>query len=77
MNSDQSFRLASEAAEREIDTVTSGMSSRLASSNPGRNIFAATKMRARIPAEFGAIRTEPGNLCLRKTAWWGWEDSNF
>ena len=26
---------------------------------------------------FGAIRTELGNLCLRKTAWWGWEDSNF
>ena len=24
-----------------------------------------------------AIRNEPGNLCLRKTAWWGWEDSNF
>ena len=26
---------------------------------------------------FGAIRTELGNLCLRKTAWWGWEDSNL
>jgi hypothetical protein len=26
---------------------------------------------------FGAIRAELGNLCLRKTAWWGWEDSNF
>jgi hypothetical protein len=26
---------------------------------------------------FGAIRTELGNLCLRKTTWWGWEDSNF
>ena len=25
----------------------------------------------------GAIRIEPGNLCLRKTAWWGWEDSNL
>jgi hypothetical protein len=24
-----------------------------------------------------AIRTEPGNLRLRKTAWWGWKDSNF
>ena len=23
--------------------------------------------------QFGAIRTEPGNLCLRETAWWGWE----
>jgi hypothetical protein len=23
------------------------------------------------------IRNEPGNLCLRETAWWGWEDSNF
>jgi DNA invertase Pin-like site-specific DNA recombinase len=21
--------------------------------------------------------TEPGNLRLRRTAWWGWEDSNF
>jgi len=21
--------------------------------------------------QFGAIRTEPGNLCLCKTAWWG------
>src|SRR6516164_3749099 len=29
------------------------------------------------PHAFGAIRIEPGNLCLRKTAWWGWEDSNF
>jgi hypothetical protein len=27
--------------------------------------------------QFGAIRTEPGNLRLRRTAWWGWEDSNF
>ena len=34
-------------------------------------------MRARIPRQFGAIRNEPGNLCLRKTAWWGSEDSNF
>jgi hypothetical protein len=23
------------------------------------------------------VRTEPGNLRLRRTAWWGWEDSNF
>ena len=35
------------------------------------------KMRAQIAASFGAIRNEPGNLCLRKTAWWGWEDSNL
>ena len=27
--------------------------------------------------QFGAIRTEPGNLRLRRTAWWGWEDSNL
>jgi hypothetical protein len=27
--------------------------------------------------QFGVIRNEPGNLCLRKTAWWGWEDSNL
>jgi hypothetical protein len=27
--------------------------------------------------QFGAICTTPGNLCLRKTAWWGWEDSNL
>ena len=26
---------------------------------------------------FGAILTELGNLCLRKTAWWAWEDSNL
>ena len=25
----------------------------------------------------GLFAGEPGNLCLRKTAWWGWEDSNF
>jgi hypothetical protein len=24
-----------------------------------------------------AIRTEPVNPRLRRTAWWGWEDSNF
>ena len=29
------------------------------------------------PRQFGAIRNEPGNLCLRKTAWWGWEDLNL
>jgi hypothetical protein len=29
------------------------------------------------PRQFGAIHTQPGNLCLLKTAWWGWEDSNF
>src|SRR5689334_20247180 len=27
--------------------------------------------------QFGAIRTEPGNPRLRRTAWWGWEDSNL
>jgi hypothetical protein len=27
--------------------------------------------------QFGAICTEPGNPRLRRTAWWGWEDSNF
>jgi hypothetical protein len=27
--------------------------------------------------QFGAIHTEPGNPRLRRTAWWGWEDSNF
>jgi hypothetical protein len=26
--------------------------------------------------QFGAIRTEPGNLRLRRTAWWGWEMSH-
>jgi hypothetical protein len=25
----------------------------------------------------GLFAGEPGNVCLRKTAWWGWEDSNF
>ena len=25
----------------------------------------------------GAIRTDSGNPHLRKTAWWGWEDSNL
>jgi hypothetical protein len=25
------------------------------------------------PRQFGAIRTEPGNLRLRRTAWWGRE----
>jgi hypothetical protein len=29
------------------------------------------------PASAGLFAGEPGNLCLRKTAWWGWEDSNF
>ena len=27
--------------------------------------------------QFGAIRTDPGNPHLRRTAWWGWEDSNL
>jgi len=27
--------------------------------------------------QFGAIHTETGNPRLRRTAWWGWEDSNF
>jgi hypothetical protein len=27
--------------------------------------------------QFGAIRTGPGNLRLRRTAWWGRKDSNF
>jgi hypothetical protein len=27
--------------------------------------------------QFGAICTTPGNLCLYRTAWWGWGDSNF
>jgi hypothetical protein len=29
------------------------------------------------PRQFGAIRNEPGNLCLRETAWWAREDSNY
>jgi hypothetical protein len=31
----------------------------------------------RAKAESGECAGEPGNLCLRRTAWWGWEDSNF
>ena len=27
-------------------------------------------------SQFGAIRTEPENLRLRRTAWWGWEMSH-
>jgi hypothetical protein len=27
--------------------------------------------------QFGAICTEPGNLRLRRTTWWSWEDSNL
>jgi hypothetical protein len=27
--------------------------------------------------QFGAFRTEPGNLRLRRTAWWAREDSNW
>ena len=34
-------------------------------------------MRSGLFALRRAIRIEPGNLCLRETAWWGWEDSNF
>ena len=26
-----------------------------------------------VDQELLAIRNEPGNLCLRETAWWGWE----
>jgi hypothetical protein len=33
--------------------------------------------RAGSVLKFGVIRTEPGNLRLRETAWWGWEDSNL
>jgi hypothetical protein len=29
------------------------------------------------PRQFGAFRNEPGNLCLRKNAWWAREDSNL
>ena len=29
------------------------------------------------PCEIGHTREEAGNLHLHKTAWWGWEDSNF
>jgi hypothetical protein len=29
------------------------------------------------PASASLLAGEPGNLHLRKTAWWGWEDSNF
>jgi hypothetical protein len=38
---------------------------------------AKVKARSLFGRQFGAIRTEPGNLRLRRTAWWGWEDSNF
>ena len=34
-------------------------------------------MRARTPANSGLFANEPGNLCLRKTAWWAREDSNL
>ena len=31
-----------------------------------------------LPIELqGPFRTKPGNRRLRRTAWWGWEDSNF
>jgi len=31
------------------------------------------KACARIAASSGVIHNEPGNLCSRETAWWGWE----
>ncbi len=30
-------------------------------------------MRRTNPREFGAIRKDPGNLCLRRNAWWARE----
>jgi hypothetical protein len=27
--------------------------------------------------QFGSFYENSGNLSSRKTAWWGWEDSNF
>ena len=38
---------------------------------PTKRLSAASSEHA-----IGAIRNEPGNLCLRETVWWGWEDSN-
>ena len=34
-------------------------------------------MGARMPAGSGLFALNWENLRLRKTAWWGWEDSNF
>jgi hypothetical protein len=39
--------------------------------------FAETKANARDPANWGLFYENSGNLSLRKTVWWGWEDSNF
>jgi hypothetical protein len=35
------------------------------------------RLRAMGIRQFVAICTEPGNPRLLRTAWWGWEDSNF
>jgi hypothetical protein len=35
------------------------------------------RSNAELFRQFGAICTEPGNPRLRRTTWWGWEDSNF
>ena len=49
----------------------------IASTKP-REVDRLQRQNARTnPRQFGAIRNEPGNLCLRETAWWGWEDSNL
>jgi YVTN family beta-propeller protein len=38
-------------------------------------IFILPRFASLVPTR--AIRTQPENLCLCKTAWWGWEDSNL
>jgi hypothetical protein len=75
------FRRAGESPMGNVDEYRRSAASLLdlaqrtdsvANKNRFLAMAAATNRR-----QFGAIRTEPGNLRLRKTAWWGWEDSNF
>jgi hypothetical protein len=39
-------------------------------------MIARAETERRLPQQL-RIRAQPRNLCLCKTAWWGWEDSNF
>jgi hypothetical protein len=64
--------VVSVSGKRELPARDKRAERRLRFEWPWRRRRAHTEAR-----QFGAIHNEPGNLCLRWTAWWGWEDSNF
>jgi hypothetical protein len=70
-----------EACRLALNIEDGALADRLAALLPGLRLFGAGGSAAnrspRNAANSGSFYENLGNLCSRKTVWWGWADSNL